>query len=84
MVLLAGLLTLLSLSLRPVSAKDSDLMESILEVMHTLWDSIIPDLKKEENKAAKKVSFPYIQRSISACVKDKGSLCTVPSLCCST
>lgn len=37
-----------------ISAKDSDLMESILEVMYTLWDSILPDLKKEENKAAKK------------------------------
>jgi hypothetical protein len=32
-------------------------MESILEVMYTLWDSILPDLKKEENKAAKKVPF---------------------------
>ena len=29
-------------------------MESILEVMHTVWDSVLPDLKKEENKAAKK------------------------------
>lgn len=30
-------------------------MESILEVMHTVWDSVLPELRKEENKAAKTV-----------------------------
>lgn len=40
-----------------VSAKDTVLMESILEVMHTIWDSVSADLKKEENKAAKKVQL---------------------------